>query len=50
MTPLAALPLAFAAGVLTILSPCVLPLAPIVVAGGRRTALQDRWRWSRDWR
>ena len=36
MTPLAALPLAFAAGVLTILSPCVLPLAPIVVAGGRR--------------
>jgi len=30
-----ALPLAFAAGVLTILSPCVLPLAPIVVAAGR---------------
>ncbi len=29
------LPLAFLAGVLTILSPCVLPLAPIVVAGGR---------------
>ncbi len=30
-----ALPLAFLAGVLTIFSPCVLPLAPIVVAGGR---------------
>jgi cytochrome c-type biogenesis protein len=29
------LPLAFLAGVLTILSPCVLPLAPIVIAGGR---------------
>jgi cytochrome c-type biogenesis protein len=29
------LPLAFAAGVLTILSPCVLPLAPIVVASAR---------------
>jgi cytochrome c-type biogenesis protein len=29
------LPLAFLAGVLTIFSPCVLPLAPIVVAGGR---------------
>lgn len=27
--------LAFAAGVLTILSPCVLPLAPIVIAGAR---------------
>jgi cytochrome c-type biogenesis protein len=27
--------LAFLAGVLTILSPCVLPLAPIVIAGGR---------------
>ena len=35
MTPLATLPLAFAAGVLTILSPCVLPPAPIVVASGR---------------
>jgi cytochrome c biogenesis protein CcdA len=30
-----ALPLAFAAGMLTILSPCVLPLAPIVVASAR---------------
>jgi cytochrome c biogenesis protein CcdA len=29
------LPLSFGAGVLTILSPCVLPLAPIVVAGAR---------------
>jgi cytochrome c biogenesis protein CcdA len=29
------LPLAFAAGVLTIFSPCVLPLAPIVVASAR---------------
>jgi cytochrome c biogenesis protein CcdA len=29
------LPLAFAAGLLTILSPCVLPLAPIVVAAAR---------------
>ena len=29
------LPLSFLAGVLTILSPCVLPLAPIVVAGAR---------------
>lgn len=35
MSPLVALPLALAAGVLTILSPCVLPLAPIVVASGR---------------
>jgi cytochrome c biogenesis protein CcdA len=29
------LALAFLAGLLTILSPCVLPLAPIVIAGGR---------------
>ena len=29
------LPLAFAAGLLTILSPCVLPLAPVVVAAAR---------------
>ena len=29
------LPLAFAAGALTILSPCILPLAPIVVASAR---------------
>ena len=29
------LPLAFAAGTLTILSPCVLPLAPVVVASAR---------------
>jgi cytochrome c-type biogenesis protein len=29
------LPLAFLAGILTILSPCVLPLAPIVIAGAR---------------
>jgi len=29
------LPLAFLAGIMTILSPCVLPLAPIVIAGGR---------------
>ncbi len=35
MSLLAALPLAFAAGVLTIFSPCVLPLAPIVVASAR---------------
>jgi cytochrome c-type biogenesis protein len=27
--------LAFVAGLLTILSPCVLPLAPIVIAGAR---------------
>jgi cytochrome c-type biogenesis protein len=32
---IAALPLAFAAGLLTILSPCILPLAPIVVAAAR---------------
>jgi cytochrome c-type biogenesis protein len=32
---LATLPLAFVAGVLTIFSPCVLPLAPIVVASAR---------------
>ena len=31
MTLVIALPLAFAAGVLTILSPCVLPLVPIVM-------------------
>lgn len=35
MTGAPALVLAFSAGALTILSPCVLPLAPIVVAGGR---------------
>lgn len=35
MSGLALLPLGFLAGALTILSPCVLPLAPIVVAGGR---------------
>ncbi len=35
MNPLVALPLAFAAGMLTIFSPCVLPLAPIVVASAR---------------
>ena len=35
MNLLVALPLAVAAGMLTILSPCVLPLAPIVVAGAR---------------
>jgi cytochrome c-type biogenesis protein len=29
------LPLAFAAGMLTILSPCVLPLAPVVIASAR---------------
>jgi cytochrome c-type biogenesis protein len=29
------LPLAFAAGMLTVLSPCVLPLAPVVVASAR---------------
>ena len=35
MSLLLTLPTALAAGALTILSPCVLPLAPIVVAGGR---------------
>jgi cytochrome c biogenesis protein CcdA len=35
VTLLVDLPLAFAAGLLTILSPCVLPLAPIVVAATR---------------
>lgn len=35
MNLIAALPLAFAAGLLTILSPCILPLAPIVVATAR---------------
>lgn len=35
MNPLVALPLAFAAGMLTIFSPCVLPLAPIVIASAR---------------
>ncbi len=34
MNPILAAPLAFAAGGLTILSPCILPLAPIVVAAG----------------
>ena len=32
---IAALPLAFAAGLLTILSPCILPLAPIIVSAAR---------------
>ena len=35
MSLILALPLAFAAGLLTILSPCILPLAPIVVATAR---------------
>ncbi|MGO9420611.1 cytochrome c biogenesis CcdA family protein [Roseiarcus sp.] len=35
MSLIAALPLAFAAGLLAILSPCILPLAPIVVAAAR---------------
>jgi cytochrome c biogenesis protein CcdA len=35
VSPLVALPLAFAAGMLTIFSPCVLPLAPIVIASAR---------------
>ncbi len=35
MNLLLTLPLAFAAGMLTIFSPCVLPLAPIVVAAAR---------------
>ena len=35
MSVMLALPLAFAAGLLTILSPCVLPLAPIVFATAR---------------
>ena len=35
MSLIVTLPLAFAAGVLTILSPCVLPLAPIVVSSAR---------------
>ncbi len=35
MSLLFTLPTAFAAGALTILSPCVLPLAPIVIASGR---------------
>ena len=35
MSAILALPLAFAAGLLTILSPCVLPLAPVVVASAR---------------
>ncbi len=33
--PLWTLPLSFLAGVLTLLSPCVLPLVPVVVAGAR---------------
>jgi cytochrome c-type biogenesis protein len=33
--PILNLPLAFAAGLLTILSPCVLPLAPVVIASAR---------------
>ncbi len=35
MNPILTLPLALAAGMLTIFSPCVLPLAPIVVASAR---------------
>jgi cytochrome c-type biogenesis protein len=35
VNPIVALPLALAAGMLTIFSPCVLPLAPIVVASAR---------------
>jgi cytochrome c-type biogenesis protein len=35
VNPFAALLVAFAAGILTIFSPCVLPLAPIVVASAR---------------
>ena len=35
VNPLLAVQLAFAAGMLTIFSPCVLPLAPIVIASAR---------------
>ena len=35
MNLLLTLPLAFAAGILTIFSPCVLPLAPVVIASAR---------------
>ena len=35
MKPVVALPLAFAAGMLTVFSPCALPLAPIVIASAR---------------
>ena len=35
MNPVVALPLAFAAGMLTVFSPCALPLAPIVIASAR---------------
>jgi hypothetical protein len=45
-TGAATLILAFLAGALTILSPCVLPLAPIVIAGARA---EDAWGHSH-WR
>ena len=40
MSLIFALPLAFVAGLLTILSPCILPLAPIVVAAARADGLR----------
>ncbi len=44
--PLLALPLLFAAGVLTSLTPCVYPMIPITVAlvGGESAGAQSRWR------
>ena len=45
---MSALALAFAAGLLSILSPCVLPLVPIVLgARGRGASRSARWRWPR---
>ena len=42
---MANLGLAFIAGLLSVLSPCVLPLAPIIVAGAPRGTRARRSRW-----
>ena len=49
MIALAGLGLAFLAGVLTILNPCVLPLVPVVVAGAAARDVGARSRWRPGW-
>lgn len=36
--------ISFVAGMLTLLSPCVLPLLPVIVGGSVNSGQQDKWR------
>jgi len=38
--------LAFLAGLVTILNPCVLPLVPILIGSALGTSPPGRWRWA----